>query len=104
MKRDITTTLDAALNMHLIVLGKTRSAKSSVLRLLVEQVLDQYKPVCIVDPPGWVTWHADRRRGWVRLNDNARAASTCYIMLSTPAPPFHWDRTYRGMGVAGSHT
>lgn len=38
---------------HVIVLGKTRSGKSSVMRLLVEEfLLDEGKPVCIVDPKG----------------------------------------------------
>lgn len=42
----------AALTQHTIVLGKTGSGKSSVLRLLVENQLAQQQPVCIVDPKG----------------------------------------------------
>lgn len=41
-----------ALAQHTIALGKTGAGKSSVLRLLVEQLLDQGKPVCIIDPKG----------------------------------------------------
>jgi hypothetical protein len=41
-----------ALNQHVIVLGKTRSGKSSKMRLLVEGLLDESKPVCIIDPKG----------------------------------------------------
>jgi uncharacterized protein DUF87 len=40
------------LNQHTAVLGKTRSGKSSVMRLLVENLLDRHQPVCIVDPKG----------------------------------------------------
>lgn len=43
---------DAALNQHIAVLGKTGSGKSSAMRVLVEGLLDQNKPVCIVDPKG----------------------------------------------------
>lgn len=41
-----------ALKQHLIVLGKTGSGKSSVLRLLVESQLEDDKPVCVIDPKG----------------------------------------------------
>lgn len=41
-----------ALNQHVIVLGKTRSGKSSKMRLLVEGLLDDGKPVCVIDPKG----------------------------------------------------
>jgi uncharacterized protein len=37
---------------HIIALGKTRSGKSSKLRVLVEGLLDDAKPVCIIDPKG----------------------------------------------------
>lgn len=37
---------------HVAVLGKTRSGKSSVMRLLVERLLDQAAPVTIIDPKG----------------------------------------------------
>jgi len=37
---------------HVAVLGKTRSGKSSVMRYLVEDLLERRQPVCIVDPKG----------------------------------------------------
>jgi energy-coupling factor transporter ATP-binding protein EcfA2 len=37
---------------HIAVLGKTGSGKSSVLRSMVEGLLDDQKPVCIIDPKG----------------------------------------------------
>jgi hypothetical protein len=40
------------LDQHTITLGKTRSGKSSKLRLMVEHLLDRKEPVCIVDPKG----------------------------------------------------
>lgn len=43
---------DGALSQHIAILGKTRSGKSSVARLLVEGMLDAKRPVCIVDPKG----------------------------------------------------
>lgn len=43
---------DEALQQHVIALGKTRSGKSSKLRLIVERFLDRKKPVCIIDPKG----------------------------------------------------
>ena len=43
---------DAVLTQHIVVLGKTRSGKSSTMRLLVERLLDLGKPVCIIDPKG----------------------------------------------------
>jgi uncharacterized protein DUF87 len=42
----------AALSQHIIVLGKTRAGKSSKARVIVEHLLRQVKPVCIVDPKG----------------------------------------------------
>ena len=43
----------AAFDQHIIVLGKTRSGKSSAMRVLVEYLLDkQEPPVTIVDPQG----------------------------------------------------
>lgn len=43
---------EAIFDQHIIVLGKTRSGKSSAMRLLVEHLLDEEKPVCIIDPKG----------------------------------------------------
>ncbi|HYH41383.1 MAG TPA: DUF87 domain-containing protein, partial [Burkholderiales bacterium] len=40
------------LSQHVIVLGKTRSGKSSVLRLLVEHAIHKEMPVCVIDPKG----------------------------------------------------
>lgn len=40
------------LSMHGIVLAKTRAGKSSALRLIVEALLDDGKPVTIIDPKG----------------------------------------------------
>jgi hypothetical protein len=40
------------LGQHVAILGKTRSGKSSVMRLLVEDLLRRHMPVCIVDPKG----------------------------------------------------
>jgi hypothetical protein len=42
----------AAFDQHIIVLGKTRSGKSSAMRVLVEHLLDKEEPVTIVDPKG----------------------------------------------------
>lgn len=43
---------EAALRQHVLLLGKTRSGKSSTARLFVESLLDGGKPVCIIDPKG----------------------------------------------------
>ena len=43
---------DEVLSQHVAVLGKTRSGKSSVMRGLVEGLLEREQPVCIVDPKG----------------------------------------------------
>lgn len=43
---------EKALDQHILVLGKTRSGKSSAMRVLVEHLLDEEKPVCIIDPKG----------------------------------------------------
>ena len=40
------------LEQHMAVLGKTGSGKSSVLRGLIEKLLDANKRVCIIDPKG----------------------------------------------------
>ena len=42
----------AVLAQHTVILGKTRSGKSSTMRGLVEELLDDKKPVCIIDPKG----------------------------------------------------
>lgn len=42
----------AILAQHLAVLGKTGSGKSSVLRLLVESLLERNERVCVIDPKG----------------------------------------------------
>lgn len=42
----------AALAQHVIVLGKTGVGKSSAMRLLVEGLLDDAKPLTIIDPKG----------------------------------------------------
>jgi len=41
-----------ALEQHVLILGKTRSGKSSKMRLLVERFLDEGMPVCTIDPKG----------------------------------------------------
>jgi hypothetical protein len=41
-----------ALDQHILVLGKTRSGKSSAMRDLVEELLTENKPVCVIDPKG----------------------------------------------------
>jgi hypothetical protein len=43
---------EAALQQHIAVLGKTGSGKSSVMRGIVESLLDQGKPVSLIDPKG----------------------------------------------------
>lgn len=40
------------LDQHVIILAKTRSGKSSAMRLIAEGLLDEGKPVCIIDPKG----------------------------------------------------
>lgn len=42
----------AAIAQNTIALGKTRSGKSSKMRLIVEELLGQNNPVCILDPKG----------------------------------------------------
>jgi hypothetical protein len=48
----------AVLQQHTIVLGKTRSGKSSKMRLIVESLLDAERPTTIIDPKG--DWHGLR--------------------------------------------
>lgn len=40
------------LKSHSVILGKTGAGKSSLLRVVVEDLLDQGKRVCVVDPKG----------------------------------------------------
>lgn len=40
------------LDQHVVLLGKTRAGKSSTMRVLVEQLLEDGQPVCIIDPKG----------------------------------------------------
>lgn len=51
-RKDAIGVPDAALAHHTIILGKTRAGKSSTARIMVERLLDQGKPVCILDPKG----------------------------------------------------
>lgn len=51
---------------HITVLGKTGSGKSSALRLMVEHLLDEAKPVCIIDPKG--DWYG------LRLSKSGKSA------------------------------
>ncbi len=60
-----------ALAQHVIALGKTRSGKSSKLRLIVEQLLDANKPVCIIDPKG----------DWWGLKSSADGKSAGYAVV-----------------------
>ncbi len=43
---------EAAFAQHAIVLGKTGSGKSSVLRVVAEHKLRRQQPVCVIDPKG----------------------------------------------------
>jgi len=61
----------AALAQHTIALGKTRSGKSSKLRVLVEHLLDEAKPVCIIDPKG----------DWWGLKSSASGKSSGYAIV-----------------------
>jgi hypothetical protein len=61
---------DAVLTQHIVTLGKTRSGKSTAMRLLVERLLDNGKPVVIVDPKGdwWgLKSSADGKRAGYRV-------------------------------------
>lgn len=42
----------AVFDQHIILLGKTRSGKSSKMRVMIEAALDRQVPVCIIDPKG----------------------------------------------------
>ena len=69
----------AALNQHVIVLGKTRSGKSSVMRLFVEELLDQQKPVCIIDPKGdWWGLKSSAKRLWEKDGSSIRASEILF--------------------------
>ncbi len=41
-----------ALKQNVVVLGKTGAGKSSVARVVIEAMLDEHLPVCIIDPKG----------------------------------------------------
>jgi hypothetical protein len=60
-----------ALSQHTIVLGKTRSGKSSKMRLIVEDWLDQSTPVCILEPKG----------DWWGLKSSATGKSAGYPVV-----------------------
>lgn len=62
---------DKALAQHVILLGKTRSGKSSTMRLIVERLLDEQKPVCIIDPKG----------DWWGLKSSASGARAGYPVV-----------------------
>lgn len=51
----------AALAQHIIALGKTGAGKSSKLRVIVEHLLEDAQPVCIIDPKG--DWYGLRMSG-----------------------------------------
>jgi uncharacterized protein len=60
----------AVLAQHVVVLGKTRSGKSSTLRLIAEELLDDKRPLGIVDPKGdwWgIKSSADGKRAGYEL-------------------------------------
>ncbi|MDE2104477.1 MAG: DUF87 domain-containing protein [Patescibacteria group bacterium] len=40
------------LDQHIAILGKTRAGKSSAMRVLVEFMLGDGRPVCVIDPKG----------------------------------------------------
>jgi DNA helicase HerA-like ATPase len=71
---------DAALSQHVITLGKTGAGKSSTMRLLVEDLLDIDRPVCVIDPKGdW--WGIKLNRsgvpaGVLAIPSSSSAAST----------------------------
>lgn len=66
----------AALGQHIVVLGKTRSGKSTTMRVLVEGLLDRKKPVCIVDPKG----------DWWGLKSSADGKSAGYPIVIFGGP------------------
>jgi hypothetical protein len=72
---------------HVAVLGKTRSGKSSAMRLLVEYLLDKGKPVCIVDPKGdWWGIKLVGRRQEGRLSRSSSSAASTPTCRSTSTP------------------
>jgi hypothetical protein len=62
---------EVTFDQHIIVLGKTRSGKSSAMRVLVERLLDQEKPVCVIDPKG----------DWWGLKSSASGKSAGYPVV-----------------------
>jgi len=61
----------AAIEQHVIALGKTRSGKSSKMRVIVEYFLDRKTPVCIIDPKG----------DWWGLKSSADGKSAGYPII-----------------------
>jgi len=61
----------AIFKQHISVLGKTGSGKSSALRLMVERLLDDKLPVCIIDPKG----------DWFGLKSSATGKSAGYPVV-----------------------
>ena len=61
----------AIFEQHIAVLGKTRSGKSSVLRYIVEHLLDEKQPVCVIDPKG----------DWWGLKSSASGKSAGYSVV-----------------------
>ena len=61
----------SALQQHAIALGKTRSGKSSKMRVIIEYFLDHDTPVCIIDPKG----------DWWGLKSSADGKSAGYPII-----------------------
>jgi hypothetical protein len=61
----------AVFEQHIVLLGKTRSGKSSAMRVLVEDLLDRNEPVCVVDPKG----------DWWGLKSSASGKSAGYPVV-----------------------
>lgn len=64
-------------DQHTAVLGKTRSGKSSVMRLLVERLLERGEPVCIIDPKG--DWYG------LRLSADGKGPGFDVVIFGDPA-------------------
>jgi uncharacterized protein len=61
----------SVLSQHVIALGKTRSGKSSKLKLIVEYLLERDEPGCIIDPKG----------DWWGLKSSANGKSAGYPVV-----------------------